>query len=70
MPIFEFKCKCGKKLEKFVKKPIKTTKCPSCNRRMTRIISPTNFKLKGPGWAKDSYGLKEDKKSNKPEAYK
>jgi len=70
MPIYEFECKCGARLEKLLKKLIKTTKCPSCNRRMTRVISPSNFQLKGHHWAKDSYGLKEDKKTDKPKADK
>lgn len=71
MPIYEFECKCGKKLEKLVSKPIKTTKCPFCGGRMHRIVSASNFQLKGRGWAKDSYGLKENKsKSNKPKKSK
>jgi len=71
MPIYEFHCICGEKLEKLLKKPVKTTKCPSCNKRMNRVISPSNFQLKGRCWAKDSYGLKEQKKkSNKPKTNK
>lgn len=71
MPIYEFECKCGNCMEKLFKGPVKTTKCPNCGDRMNRIMSPSNFLLKGHGWAKDSYGLKEkQKKSNKPKTDK
>jgi len=66
MPIYEFECKCGNCMEKLFDKPVNTTKCPECGRRMNKILSPSNFQLKGHCWAKDSYGLKEQKKkSNK-----
>lgn len=71
MPIYEFQCSCRERLEKLFKEPVKTTKCPNCGKRMRRIISSSNFQLKGHGWAKDSYGLKEkQKKSNKPKTDK
>jgi len=66
MPIYEFECKCGEKLEKLVSKPIKTTKCLFCGGRMHRIVSASNFQLKGTGWARDGYGLKKETKKKQP----
>jgi len=62
MPIYEFVCKCGEELSKLVKMDIKTTKCPSCGRRMKKVISSTSFILNGRNWAKDNYGLKKEQK--------
>lgn len=71
MPICEFTCSCGQTIEKFLKNSTETTKCPSCGGKMKRVLSASNFQLKGSGWAKDSYGLKEQKKkSNKPKKEK
>jgi putative FmdB family regulatory protein len=53
MPIYEYQCKkCGFKFEELVgineKSP---TVCPSCGeRKLQRLISQTNFQLKGTGW--------------------
>lgn len=67
MPIYEFECECGNWIEELFTKPKKSVRCPECGSKMVRIISPTNFQLRGRGWARDSYGLKEEKKkSNKP----
>jgi len=70
MPIYEFECRCGHKEEKLVKAETKTIKCSDCGRRMKRLISASNFHLAGRGWARDSYGLKEDKKNKKPKSDK
>jgi len=64
VPIYEFECVCGNKLEKLFKTPVETIECPSCNRKMTRVLSASNFQLKGKCWAKDNYGLKEGKKKS------
>tara|TARA_R100001129_G_scaffold17958_1_gene11523 strand:- start:2192 stop:2338 length:147 start_codon:yes stop_codon:yes gene_type:complete len=32
--------------------------CPDCGKRMKKGIALTSFALKGAGWAKDNYGLK------------
>lgn len=61
MPLYEFSCACGERIEKLFVKPVKTTKCPKCGKRMERIISAPNFHLKGTGWAKDNYGCKKVK---------
>jgi putative FmdB family regulatory protein len=61
MPTYVYKCvHCGHVDE--VTYPITYDKpewrwCPNrCNRNsMKRIIAPTSFILKGPGWAKDGY---------------
>ena len=68
MPLYEYKCpKCGKIKEILQKgydniKPI----CKLCLATkeeiiMKRIISRNGFQLKGDGWYKDHYGLKEKK---------
>lgn len=57
MPLYEFKCtKCGasKELIKSVEKLEEIIEC-SCGYLMQRVISTSNFNLKGTGWAKDGY---------------
>ena len=34
--------------------------CEDCLIDMKKQIAPTNFSLRGPGWAKDNYGLKDN----------
>ena len=53
MPLYLFKCEtCERKLEKLMPFGVP--------RRYARtVIAATNFSLKGSGWAKDNYGLKE-----------
>lgn len=64
MPIYEFKCECGKELEELVSLGTKTIKCPVCSQDMEKVVSRTSFILKGSGWAFDNYGLKNVKKPN------
>ncbi len=61
MPIYEYACPdCGHKfeaLQKFSDDPITT--CPQCQQvKVKKLISATNFVLKGGGWYSDHYGLK------------
>ena len=61
MPIYEYACPdCGHKfdaLQKFDDAPI--TVCPQCAATaVKKLISATNFVLKGGGWYSDHYGLK------------
>lgn len=59
MPLYEFKCPiCGDTTEKMQKHSDKAPLCekPECAEQvMSRCISPSNFSLKGGGWAKDGY---------------
>lgn len=53
MPTYEYQCAaCGHQLEAFQKiteEPL--TDCPSCQKSaLTKLISATNFQLKGTGW--------------------
>lgn len=53
MPTYEYKCTaCGHDLEAFqsiTEAPL--TDCPKCSQSaLTRLISATNFQLKGTGW--------------------
>jgi len=61
MPVYDFECECGRKRTEFfkLKKVPKTLPCSKCKKDMKRVISSTNFILKGEGWAKDGYGNKK-----------
>jgi len=72
MPIYEYHCsKCGdfETMQKMSDKPL--TQCPTCRRKVTKLISSTTFQLKGSGWyitdyarKGDSGGAKADKKGD------
>src|ERR1043166_1764563 len=77
MPIYEYNCpKCGdfETMQKRSDKPLTT--CPTCRRKVTKLISSTTFHLKGSGWYITDYarkgegGGKSEKKSDekKPDA--
>lgn len=62
MPIYEYQCpKCGHKEEHLIKIGTNEVffcsgcKKPNFDRTMVKVISPSNFQLKGSGWAKDGY---------------
>lgn len=57
MPLFEFKCsKCGAQFEKFQKfANVTDVACESCGGSTERVVSSSNFALKGSGWASDGY---------------
>lgn len=62
MPVYEYECqKCKTRYERelsIAEKKTVTPTCPHCaasKSRQQRLISRTNFVLKGPGWAKDNY---------------
>jgi len=66
MPVYDFKCNnssCGLDYEVSEELSIKEYEslcreerlCPNCDVEMDRIITKTNFILKGGGWAKDGY---------------
>ena len=62
MPIYEYCCNdCNEvteRIESFESKTI-TIMCPFCNGISNRMISLSSFHLKGGGWFKDGYGIKE-----------
>lgn len=63
MFIFDFYCnRCGIKKEIIVKDNREMVFCCICNRSMERLPSAPAFHLKGNGWARDNYGLKQIKK--------
>ncbi len=67
MPIYEYQCKnCDYHLEQLQKiddKPL--LKCPRCQQlKLSKLISKTNFQLKGNGWYVTDF--KDSKKKQKP----
>lgn len=66
MPIYEYHCsKCGdfETMQKMSDKPL--TQCPTCRRKVTKLISSTTFQLKGSGWYITDYARKDDSQSAK-----
>lgn len=55
--IYEFKCKNCHITEKYfpINSDIEVTECRICGAEAKRLISKSNFILKGKGWAKDGY---------------
>ncbi|MFW6369007.1 MAG: FmdB family zinc ribbon protein [Myxococcota bacterium] len=60
MPIYEYACeKCGAEFEveqRITDDPL--TRHEDCGGAVKRLISLSNFSLKGSGWYSDHYGLK------------
>lgn len=54
MPLFDFRCQCGHEFETITKlnDDFSTIECPQCHAvgKSTKLIGPTNFRLKGTGW--------------------
>jgi putative FmdB family regulatory protein len=51
MPIYEYRCEhCGdfEKDQRITDPPLE--RCPTCRRKVRRLISSTSFQLKGSGW--------------------
>ncbi len=72
MPIYEYICnKCKYKFEvmqRIDEKPLKI--CPQCREKVTKVISPTAFVLKGSGWYATDYagkGKEEASREKEPE---
>ena len=58
MPIYEYHCEsCDQEFEKLVRPSgDEPSQCPNCeSESITRLISNTNFKLKGSGWYETDY---------------
>lgn len=60
MPIYEYRCaKCGE-FEVFQRITDPALKrCPTCEAKVTKLISNTSFQLKGSGWYITDYGRKD-----------
>jgi putative FmdB family regulatory protein len=60
MPLYEYQCEsCGQKKERLQKRGDPPPFCKQCSEDMKKRISAGSFALKGDGWAKDNYGLKQ-----------
>jgi putative FmdB family regulatory protein len=56
MPIYEYRCeRCGEfeEMQRITDPPLE--RCPTCKRRVRRLISSTSFQLKGSGWYVTDY---------------
>jgi len=56
MPIYEYRCEhCGEfeEMQRITDPPLE--RCPTCRRRVRRLISSTSFQLKGSGWYVTDY---------------
>jgi putative FmdB family regulatory protein len=57
MPIYEYQCeKCGvfEQTQRITDPALE--RCPTCRRKVRRLISNTSFQLKGGGWYVTDYG--------------
>ena len=62
MPIYEYRCQsCGQfeVMQKITDRPL--TRCPTCHKKVTKLISNTSFQLKGTGWYATDYARKDSK---------
>jgi len=62
MPIYEYQCKkCGQfeVMQKISERSL--TRCPTCQSKVTKLMSSTSFQLKGTGWYVTDYGRKDGK---------
>ncbi len=67
MPIYEYQCsKCGhlEVFQRITENPL--TRCPTCQRKVTKLISQSSFHLKGSGWYMTDYARKSSSDTNKP----
>lgn len=63
MPLYEYECENAHRFEeiqKFADAPIEH--CPTCKAKAKRLMSTSNFALKGSGWYKDGYSEKPAQK--------
>ena len=59
MPIYEYQCsKCGtfEVTQRITEPALK--KCPTCGRKIERLLSASSFILKGSGWYQTDYARK------------
>ena len=69
MPVYEYECgKCGVfEVSQRIIDPA-LTKCPTCRRKVRRLISSTSFQLKGSGWYVTDYARGGGKKGAEGES--
>lgn len=61
MPLYDFACnRCGHIETKFVPYDTVTDSCEECGGELIRMLGNTSFRLKGDGWAKDSYTKRKE----------
>lgn len=68
MPIYEYNCaKCGvfEATQRITEDPL--GECPTCQRKVRKLISNTSFQLKGSGWYVTDYGRGKDSNGDKGE---
>ena len=68
MPIYEYNCaKCGvfEATQRITEDPLED--CPTCQRKVRKLISNTSFQLKGSGWYVTDYGRGKDSNGDKGE---
>jgi len=56
MPIYEYQCEhCGvfEEMQRITDPPL--ARCPTCKRKVRRLIYSTSFQLKGSGWYATDY---------------
>lgn len=61
MPIYEYLCgKCGvfELMQRITENPL--TQCPTCRRKVSKLISRGAFQLKGSGWYLTDYARKAE----------
>ncbi len=69
MPIYEYLCrKCGEfEVMQKITEP-RLTRCPSCQGKVTKLMSSTSFQLKGTGWYATDYAGKSSSQSSRNES--
>jgi putative FmdB family regulatory protein len=72
MPLYEYRCNdCGKEFEVMQKISDKALReCIYCSGRVEKLISQSNFQLKGGGWHADGYSRPKEEKEAKPKECK
>ncbi len=58
MPVYVYLCDCGREEEVYypiISQGKKKIECKNCGRKAKKIMSQTDFHLKGSGWYKDGY---------------
>lgn len=56
MPLYEFRCnECGAVFDRIQKMDAPEPECPECSGSTKKLISASNFELKGTGWYKTDF---------------
>ena len=59
MPLYEYECPKCKQVIEIIAKYDTIPKCPLCGEEMKKIMSESNFHLKGIGWYQTDYKGKQ-----------